>query len=368
MDHKTAAQHQNQFGKVYVEEQKWEEAIACFKLAIQLDSDCAEYQNNLGEILLKQDKLSQAILHFIKATKLNPNSAWYQQNLGYTIAQRQFLPIATECYCQALAIDPEEVCRWKQLHTTSLQADENSLVPNPIFILGCGHSGTSLVLAMLGNHPDFYPIPDESAVLMKSQVRIEKTFKTWDAQCLDMGKKRWIEKTPSHVFYIYRILSFRPNSKLILMLRDGRDVVCSLRYRKEFNTLEKRIDRWIYDNVATLPYWSDPRLKIIKYEDLIEAPQSTLQDIFIFLEEDYSEKVLQFHETQKFWYSQAIVKPDAILNTEDHNTLRNWQINQPLFDGRGRWKTEMTADEKVVFKAKAQQYLEEFGYVNNESW
>jgi len=48
--------------------------------------------------------------------------------------------------------------------------------------------------------------------------------------------------------------------------------------------------------------------------------------------------------------------------------LRNWQINQPLFDGRGRWIKEMTEDDKVIFKDKAQKYLEKFGYADANSW
>jgi hypothetical protein len=49
--------------------------------------------------------------------------------------------------------------------------------------------------------------------------------------------------------------------------------------------------------------------------------------------------------------------------------LRNWQINQPLYDGRGRWLKEMTEKEKQHFKnSLAQDYLEQFGYATDCNW
>jgi HEPN domain-containing protein len=51
------------------------------------------------------------------------------------------------------------------------------------------------------------------------------------------------------------------------------------------------------------------------------------------------------------------------------NTNRNWQINQPIFDGRGRWLAEMTEAEKEQFKnSPAQAMLEQFGYVSDATW
>lgn len=90
--------------------------------------------------------------------------------------------------------------------------------------------------------------------------------------------------------------------------------------------------------------------------------------MFEFLGEEYNPKVLEFYRIEKRWYSSEIVKPDKIESKQEHLQNRNWQINQPLFDGRGRWKKEMTEGEKIIFKKKAQKYLLEFGYVQDDNW
>ena len=43
-------------------------------------------------------------------------------------------------------------------------------------------------------------------------------------------------------------------------------------------------------------------------------------------------------------------------------------MNQPLFDGSGRWRTELTADEQQRFKELGQRQLESFGYVDSDTW
>ena len=136
------------------------------------------------------------------------------------------------------------------------------------------------------------------------------------------------------------------------MLRDGRDVVCSLKYRVGYKKFEDRLDRWIYDNMAGLPYWDHPQVKVVKYEDLVAEPKFTLKAVCGFLGEEFTEQILAAqHQKEDYWYSDSIEKPDHIISDKDHNANRNWQINQPLFDGRGRWKEELSSKEADIFAA-----------------
>lgn len=328
----------------------------------------AEHHSKIGEIYFRKEYWSKAGAYFRKAIALNPNSAWYHQNLGEAIARCGKWDLALSFYRQALKLNPDEVHTYHQSLTIQGEEQSQIQVDNPIFIVGCGHSGTSIMLALLGNHPRLYPIPKESGLFMRSDAEVRQMMQAWDCTCAELGKTRWIEKTPPHIFQIARLLAFRPQSQFILMLRDGRDVVCSLRHRKAYAAFADRVDRWVYDNLAGLPYWDHPQVKVVKYESLIAQPEQTLQDIFNFLGEEYTAQVLEYHNTQRLWYSSEIHKPETIETHQDHMNLRNWQINQPLFDGRGRWREEMTAAEKDWFKSAAQQYLEQFGYVENDDW
>jgi tetratricopeptide (TPR) repeat protein len=352
-------------------------------------ADRACYLNQNGEALYKEGKYKLALEYFERAFELTPDNAWYCQNLAEAVARLNFKKgdqweceqlgevmdeigkwdVAVRHYRRALKLDPAQVKAHRQAQTFAVEPAQAGQIDNPIFIVGCGHSGTSLMLAILGNHPRINPTPKESAIFLRTDAGLQKALCGWDAECATQGKARWAEKTPPHIFQIHRFLAFRPKAQFILMLRDGRDVVCSLKPRIGYAAFEDRLDRWIYDNLAGLPYWQHPQIKVVKYEDLVTDVEATLCDICQFLGEDYSAQLLEYHKTEHRWYSDKIEKPEAIKTHDDHNTNRNWQINQPIFDGRGRWLTEMSEAEKEHFKSSpAQQLLEKFGYVVNSDW
>ncbi len=240
-------------------------------------------------------------------------------------------------------------------------------IQNPIFIVGCGHSGNSLMLAILGNHPSIYPIPYESQLFYKNQQYLANKIHQFEQDCHAEGKSRYAEKTPRHIHKIGEIISLFPKSKIILMLRDGRDVVCSLKARGQDFT--QSLDRWINDNLEGKKYFNHPNVSQLKYEDLVKNPEQVIRNIFTFTEEKYDSKILEYHTNKKQWFGASeLVKPDKIQNLQDHKNLRNWQVNQPIFNGSGRWKKEMSTDEKECLKKKAQTLLEEFGYENDSNW
>jgi hypothetical protein len=147
------------------------------------------------------------------------------------------------------------------------------------------------------------------------------------------------------------------------MLRDGRDVACSIRDRT--GDFESAVERWINDNRRAEEHLSDERVKRIKYEELVQNFQQTVQSICSFLGEKYDESMRYFHKRDKHYYDWRIVKPSS---PEDHERLRNWQVNQPLYDGSGRWKKDMSKREKKYFKERAGKMLVEYGYSDGLEW
>lgn len=322
-----------------------------------------------GQAHFVKGRWSEAQRCFQRAIKSNPDEGLYYQWLGETEARLGNWKPAVDNYREALKHDVNiGVEFYRDLPVKAADPVQNH-IKNPLFIVGCGHSGTSIMLALLGNHPALYPIPEESALFLKTDDNAQKQMAEWDNQCAAEGKARWIEKTPPHIFQIARFLKLRPEAQVLVMLRDGRDTVCSLKHRVQYKSVQDRLDRWIYDNAAALPYWDHPQVKLVKYEALIEAPDKVLAEICEFLGEDYSDAMLRYHEREHLWYSDHVEKPGDVQTHDDHNKLRNWQINQPLFDGRGRWKDDLDSSERASFKSSlAQKYLEKFGYANNADW
>lgn len=235
----------------------------------------------------------------------------------------------------------------------------------PIFVVGCGHSGTSIMLAMLDMHPNIYAVPDETRLLRKGFF-LKNLLKVlrWNKAALAAGKSRWAEKTPTHIRVLPLLFSTFPDAKVILLLRDGRDVAVSMKKRRE-DGFSWGVRRWLRDNRLGEPFWSHPRVSVIRYEELVTQPDETARKICAFLEEPFCEEMVRPESKKREWYDPNTVQP---VKREDHAAFRNWQINQPLFNGSGKWKKEMTAEERCHFKEFANEKLVEYGYESGLDW
>ncbi|MEO0509787.1 MAG: sulfotransferase [Verrucomicrobiota bacterium] len=244
--------------------------------------------------------------------------------------------------------------------------EESTLTPTkvdpPIFIVGCGHSGTSLLLSIIGSHNQLYTIEQETNVGFVPNA--EKHMARFDQETSDRSLRRWIEKSPRHIHCIPKLLKLRPNAKILLMIRDGRDVACSLQDR--YDNLDMGINRWYKDNLAAEPYWDSPGVHIVHYESLIESYQATLEDILSFLELPYDEAVFNYHTEKKYYYANTIERPPDGKG-DNHDRYRNWQINQPVYDARGKWE-RMSDGEKSAFKQVAGEMLIRYSYAKDHNW
>jgi hypothetical protein len=239
-----------------------------------------------------------------------------------------------------------------------------------IFVAGCGHTGTTLMATILGSHPQIYTIMHETNAFIRFHSKAEiMTFlsklERESGRQTDKQYEYICEKTPKHVHYLETLFDCLPNAKVVLMVRDGRDVVTSLKARSQ--QFAPSLERWLLDTRATLSWERDPRVLVIKYESLIEHPEEILERVCSHVGVDFNEVMLQFHKNPGNWFGERKIEdPDAIRNTADreskHRANRNWQVHQPLYDGRSKWRTELTPDDLLKFNRAAAGLMEEVGY------
>ncbi|MBS2004437.1 MAG: sulfotransferase [Cyanobacteria bacterium SZAS LIN-5] len=237
---------------------------------------------------------------------------------------------------------------------------------SPIFVVGSGHSGTSIMLKILSNHSHIYAVEGESdCFIWLGLLSKLRRFISWNKLTLKTGAERWAEKTPKHLWYLKDIFNYYPDAKVIVMLRDGRDVALS--QSKTWGCFEQAVKRWAEEYRVAEQYLDNPNVMMVKYEDLVTNSTRTLADLFDFSGEEFEPEIVHTELRPERWYSDNLEKPD-IISSATHQQYRNWQINQPLTDFSKKWITQMSDEQKVIFKNLAGSLLIELGYADDLNW
>lgn len=231
---------------------------------------------------------------------------------------------------------------------------------NLISISGCGHSGTTLTATVLGTHKNLLLIPTETRMFLDESYDINNfIFNNYS------GKETMvIEKTPNHVYVLDKIKKEYPDAKFILNIRDPRDIVSSLYNR--FEDWNKSIDRLKKDFEYIKKFY--PFGHLVKYEDIVNNFEDTFIDICKYINMDFDENMLEYYKYAPNWYGVENPKDsdgkDKVYknNISNHETRRSWQVKQPLFDGTGRWKKELSSSQIDDVVKNVGEVANFFGY------
>ncbi|MCB0995702.1 MAG: sulfotransferase [Acidimicrobiales bacterium] len=131
-----------------------------------------------------------------------------------------------------------------------------TITPEPIFVLGAPRSGTSMMQWALRQHPDLWGGPESDFLIpLLSGARAAHAYGTqrgdlhWlsrmgvgEAELLRYvgaginamytqrsGGLRWVEQTPQYTLHLDEMSQAFPGARFVYMLRNGRDVVNSMR-------------------------------------------------------------------------------------------------------------------------------------------
>ncbi|HXH42123.1 MAG TPA: sulfotransferase [Thermoanaerobaculia bacterium] len=270
----------------------------------------------------------------------------------------------------------------------------------PFFVLGAARSGTTMLRLMLNRHsrlaipfeshflrqifaelPIDRPLDDKEASRMAEIVAGEKNFRTWHLQAANVrqeligrapaplavlvdalfrmeiartGKPRWGDKTPLYYVCWRPLMRLFPGSRLIHIIRDGRDVNLSLEKVGWHGPTASDRARYWHERVemaqAAARELGRERNMIIRYEDLVLDSRAALERVCDFLGETFEPAMLEFFE-------------DAAMHISDIDGDVHEKLHRPPRpEDVGRWRREMTIERQREFEAVAGSSLRAGSY------
>ncbi|MCB1034230.1 MAG: sulfotransferase [Acidobacteria bacterium] len=259
--------------------------------------------------------------------------------------------------------------------------------PEKFFIVGCPRSGTTMLQQALNRHSEIV-IPPETAFFsdllghttrsQKRQLRqitqdleIELELPPGGVRGTDASRSlfedlanRYLarrnrtavryfgEKTPRHLLYLRRIRRLYPESKVILVYRDGRSVARSLtQVDWAPHDLFVNFGTWLaYARVQRrLESSSFPNLLTVRYEALASRPSTELAKVLAFL--------------------GLPPEPEVSRGAGNRAGIPCWELDwkaralKPIDASRvSSWQQELSAEEISALEAWGGDTLEQLGY------
>lgn len=254
---------------------------------------------------------------------------------------------------------------------------------NIALILGCARSGTSILAELIGAHPDVQSVFEAHAVwelggmgvdgshrltAEAATPEVQRQVRDWFAA--QQGAARLlVEKNPRNVLRIPYVRAVFPEARLVHIVRDGRDVACSMvpgcggvewghlkppRWREWFENYKgavrcahawKEIIEICLADLATVPHLS------MQYEELIAHPQATARRVLAYLDLSQRPEVDAFcrniqDDTGGSYHAQV---QDRWFRADHQRRV-------------GRWRENLTETERQTIEPLLAPLLERLGY------
>jgi len=235
---------------------------------------------------------------------------------------------------------------WDNLPTS------NNTSSKPVFIIGMFRSGTTLCEQILASHPDIYgagellDIHQISVNIHKSDFHDQSPTSLINISQNQLSEaaikyletlnkhsstaKCVVNKMPANFFHVGLISKLFPNSKIIHMIRDPRDVCTSMFFQRFGNQMNFATDlesladyHLAYQKM--MEYWHtvlEIDILDIVYEELISNQEEITRKMIDFCGLDWDERCLSFYKTKR-----------------DVNTPSYDQVRKPIYKKSvARWK------------------------------
>jgi hypothetical protein len=271
----------------------------------------------------------------------------------------------------------------------------------PVFVVGCARSGTTLLAGLLGAHSrlscghetEFFtglqianrgnrlcraatwpeeaanylfsivhekPIPDYFGITRGEIISYLKQREPSCPAILEsltetymrrQGKQRWVEKTPTHLIHLREVRSHYPDAPLVRIIRDPRDVALSLlNVPWGPSSFAAAVLHWRYfDDLSSSLFKADRNCLSLRFEDLVTNPENELRKLCDFIGEEF--------------------EPDMMDTSQSINhvnpTKLSWKQNAGRHIDPGRvaiWQSETTPEQQCQAEAIAGDRAKAYGY------
>lgn len=250
---------------------------------------------------------------------------------------------------------------------------------------GAPRSGTTLLRRLLDRHPEVcagaetklfvpaafnlawlsqaYAIPRSDLDAMRRAAGSQGAFidAFADRVRADAAKPRWAEKTPQNIRFLDWIMERFPVASVVHIVRDGRDVICSMREHPDWRwvdgawqkvlvprPLEWYARRWLEDTAAGMAWRGDGRYTEVRYEDLVRDPAAVLRAVC----------------------AGTGIAADAVWLAEvDGADPTGPTGGRPDYEGAvsaasvGRWRTDLSGTERLEVERICGPRLRDLGYL-----
>lgn len=285
----------------------------------------------------------------------------------------------------------------------------------PVFIVGAPRSGTTLTAKIIGGHPEIY-IPGENYffddiysrkrdlgelpsqdVLRKIYARLMSMYgrynmlpdqerinsladgplslqvfsdcKSYDQvlslfmeiQTQLVHKSRWGNHTPRDLYNVDDILSFYPEAKIVVCMRDPRDFMLSYKDKWKIRKGQEALRlKSLYHPVITAMHWKSSmkqvlglrdkvparNLFILKYESLVAKPEATVRKLCSAIDETF--------------YPEMLEVPDNNSSTVQSG------VKGIFSSSAGRWKKQLLPLDAAIMQIIAKNEMKATGYALEE--
>ncbi|HEV2496029.1 MAG TPA: sulfotransferase [Terriglobia bacterium] len=271
---------------------------------------------------------------------------------------------------------------------------------NPyVFIVGCPRSGTTLLQGLVNAHPQIAITPethwiprifegrkgltregmvtpklisllleqprftrlgvghDEVSEMIAGNRRVSYSSlvtAVFDSYGKAQGKPLVGDKTPGYVRRIHTLHTLWSEARFVHLIRDGRDVYLSMKYRPLHRLKAGVFDTWAGEPGLTAALWWELNVRAgrraasslgpglyheVRYESLVARPREECEALCAFLGVPCDDAMFSFHKTEK-----------------------NKKAWRPVTPGLRDWRTQMPEEDLERFEAAAGELLDELRY------